>query len=329
MGGFLGILCLLVLHAGPEAAVVSPAVGLPTAAATQHEVDPRDQQLPGLQDELRAAREALDRADRLLAVVVAMAVLLLAGGWLWLRWRLGRQAADNGELKRIDGLKDEFLAATTHELRTPLNGMVSVAQSILDDEPRLPEKIRHDLELIVTTGKRLAHMVDDILDFARLKQDRLRLDPAPVDVRPAVEEVMALLRPLAAHKPVELRNEISPELPAVQVDGNRFQQILHNLVGNALKFTDDGEIRILARADGEWIEITVRDTGIGIPLADRESIFDPFEQVDRADRRNYAGAGLGLAITRRLVEMHGGRIRVESPAGEGTAFSFNLPRAGR
>ena len=139
------------------------------------------------------------------------------------------------------------------------------------------------------------------------------------------ETVLTVMKPLAAGKPVELRNEISEKLPPAWGDEDRLQQVLYNIVGNALKFTDRGEITISAEQEGAMIAVSIADTGIGIPRDKHEAIFLSFEQVDASDARSYGGAGLGLSISRNLVELHGGRITVESEPGTGTVFRFTVP----
>ncbi len=233
------------------------------------------------------------------------------------------------DLLALDRIKDDFLANTSHELRTPLNGIIGVAESLIAGAAGRPTPaLQANLGLISQSGRRLASLVDDILDFSRLKNHDLRIAPTSVDAHSAAELVVELVRPLAATKQLRLENHVAEDAPAVRVDENRLQQILMNLVGNAVKFTEQGEVGVFARVlpTGESLEIEVRDTGIGIAPDDQEGIFRSFEQAAASsDTREYGGAGLGLSISRQLVELHGGAIRVESEYGRGSSFYFTLP----
>ena len=232
-------------------------------------------------------------------------------------------------LKQLDKLKDEFLANTSHELRTPLHGMIGLAESLADDAVRVAPQLNaevslQNLQMIVSSGKRLAKLVDDILDFSKLKNHELSLHFQAVDLLGEVEVVVALSRPLVDDADLVLENLIPNDLPLVKADENRLQQILYNLVGNAVKFTDKGKISVTAERRGDWIHISVRDTGIGVAPEKFDTIFSSFEQVSGEDNRRYSGTGLGLALTKRLVTLHGGEISVNSTLGEGSVFSFTL-----
>jgi signal transduction histidine kinase/class 3 adenylate cyclase len=231
-------------------------------------------------------------------------------------------------LRETDRLKDEFLANTSHELRTPLNGIIGLADSMLDGATGpLTEVQQKNLDLIVSSGRRLTSLVNDILDFSRLQHKDLELQLGSVDIHSAVNVVLNLTKPLVTGKPLELVNNIQVGFPLAQADENRLQQILYNLVGNAIKFTDAGQVEISAQQIGEMLSISVRDTGIGIAPEKQTRIFEAFEQADGSVARVYGGTGLGLSVTRRLVELHGGTINVESEAGKGSCFTFTLPIA--
>jgi two-component system, sensor histidine kinase ChiS len=234
--------------------------------------------------------------------------------------------AKNAELQRLDQLKDEFLANTSHELRTPLNGIIGIAESLIDGATGpLPNETRFNLSLIVSSGRRLANLVNDILDFSKLRNETIELQIKPVEMRAIASVVLTLSQPLLGQKDLQLINTISPDLPTVNADENRVQQILHNLVGNAIKFTDSGTVEISARVVDNQLAISVTDTGIGIPEDKLDRIFESFEQADGTIARQYGGTGLGLAITKKLVELHGGEIAVESTVGVGSQFTFTLP----
>jgi PAS domain S-box-containing protein len=295
----------------------------------------------------------------------------------------------NETLERLNNLKDEFLANTSHELRTPLNGMIGIAESMMDGATgQVSELQQKNLLLIVQSGHRLATLVNDILDFSKLRHKTIELQLQPVGLREIAEVVLPLSEPLIRNKDLQLVNTIPSDLPPAQADENRLQQILYNLVGNAIKFTDKGIVEISAvvvepphapplkrgekqsstplisllesreqpiltplvpslesreqqpptslvspflrgaRGDrGNYLAITVSDTGIGIPEDKLDRIFESFEQGDGSTAREYGGTGLGLAITKKLVELHGGEIRVESTVGVGSRFTFTLPVA--
>jgi len=231
------------------------------------------------------------------------------------------------ELKKLDTLKDQFLANTSHELRTPLNGIIGLAESLMDGAAgQLSPAVNKNLHMIVSSGQRLASLVNDILDFSKMKEHELEIRRKPLNIRYMAELVLTISRSLLAGKSLVLENAIAEDIPAVDADENRVQQILLNLVGNAVKFTHTGSVRISAQAaEANMLAISVSDTGIGIPADKRESVFQSFAQGDASTAREYGGTGLGLTITKQLVELHGGTIRVESEPGKGSTFTFTLP----
>ncbi|MEM8963004.1 MAG: ATP-binding protein [Acidobacteriota bacterium] len=261
-----------------------------------------------------------------------MVLTVIVGGLLYtrrLRHRVRRTRALNERLRAVDELKDEFLANTSHELRTPLFGIAGLAESMLDGHTgALPDPARASLEMIVASSQRLSHLVNDILDFSKLRHNNLELVHRAVDLAPLVDVVLTLSTPLIGSKKIRLVNAVPESLPAVDADENRLQQILHNLVGNAVKFTVRGRVSVHAEEiDGNMLHIAVRDSGIGIPENQQETIFQAFEQGDASIEREHGGTGLGLAVTRRLVELHGGTIGVDSEVGRGSSFFFTLPIA--
>ena len=244
------------------------------------------------------------------------------------RQKLAKERAISERLRTVDRLKDEFLANTSHELRTPLNGIIGLTQSLLDGAAGpVSSQLSANLTKVVYSGKRLAGLVNDILDFSKLKNQSLRLDLKPVDLHAITEVIFDLSRPLLGQKDVRLVNQISPEANAVLADENRLQQIMSNLLGNAIKFTESGTVTVRSKPDGAMTLVEVEDTGIGIPREQWERIFKSFEQADGSTERHYGGTGLGLAITKRLVDLHGGEIWVNSQEGKGSVFSFKLPNA--
>ena len=244
--------------------------------------------------------------------------------------KLERERLVSARLREVDRIKDEFLANTSHELRTPLYGITGLAESLIDGaRGEAPEAVKQDLAMIVASGRRLSHLVGDILDFSKMRHRSLVLDRRPLDLKPLVDVVLTLSRPLVETQQLALKNSVPADLPAAEADEKRLQQILHNLVGNAIKFTEAGLVEVSAeRCDGR-LSVRVSDTGIGISEDQQEKIFDAFEQADASAERRYGGTGLGLAVTRQLVELHGGTLSVESTPGEGSTFSFSLPIAER
>jgi DNA-binding response OmpR family regulator/nitrogen-specific signal transduction histidine kinase len=240
-------------------------------------------------------------------------------------------------LRKMDRIKDQFLANTSHELRTPLHGIIGISESMINGAAgTLPQKALENLSLITSSGRRLAGLVNDLLDMAKIQDKGLNLNSRPVDIYGLTEIIIKLSLPLLADKPVEIINNIDPDCPLVKADEDRVKQVMHNLIGNAIKFTGEGTIEISASiipvpdesndpASNTMLEIRVSDTGIGVPDEYKDIIFESFQQADAADTRSYQGTGLGLAITKEIVESHGGTIRLISPDKTGTTFAFTLP----
>ncbi|TAL36796.1 MAG: response regulator [Spirochaetes bacterium] len=236
----------------------------------------------------------------------------------------------NESLRELDRLKDEFLANTSHELRTPLSGMIGIAESLADGVAgSVSPGMRKNLDLVIASGRRLSNLVNDILDFSRLKHHDIRLSLAPVNVHSVAQAVLDVTRYLAGGKDIALVNAVDPGLPPAAADEARLEQVFHNLVGNSLKFTARGRIEVDARLlPGKGtLEIRVTDTGEGIAADRLARVFEPFEQADGSATRVHGGTGLGLSIVKRLVELHGGGVDIASQPGEGTRVSFTLPVA--
>lgn len=239
-------------------------------------------------------------------------------------------SAKNIALSRLDGIKDEFLANTSHELRTPLQGIIGIAEGLMEGAAGAPTRaMKTNLSLMVGSAGRLAHIVNDLLDFSRLKHHDLFLQKRPVDLRAISETVITLLTPTARGKSLTLVNDVREKLEHAEGDEDRLQQILINLVGNAIKFTQEGRITVRAETRNTMIAVIVEDTGIGIPEEQQETIFESFEQVDSSSARQFGGTGLGLSITKKLVELHGGTIHVEAGTPKGSRFIFTLPISAR
>jgi signal transduction histidine kinase len=228
-------------------------------------------------------------------------------------------------VRAADQLKASFLATVSHELRTPLTsimGYIEMIQKGLYGPPG--DSLAEPLGYMRQASGVLLRLITDILDFSRMEAGQLKVDLMPVDPLRSIASVAGQLRPQIHQRGLELQLELAEHLPLVQANSARVEQVLTNLVGNAIKFTEAGAIQICAQPIGERLRISVRDTGIGIAADDQEAIFQEFRRVDQADRR-YGGAGLGLAIARRLIELMGGAIGVESAPGAGSTFFIELP----
>ncbi|MFC3342642.1 ATP-binding protein [Paenibacillus abyssi] len=230
------------------------------------------------------------------------------------------------QLKQKDRDKDEFLVKTSHEFKTPLNAIMNIAQSILEGGGQsIQERQQEDLRLIALTARRLSFLVKDILDYEQLKQGRIKLLRVPVDLARAVDVVLEVFRHLYRKTNVKVMNSLPLNHYILQADENRLMQILYNLIDNAYKHTNTGEIRISGERMGNEVWITVADTGRGISPNKLSVIFQDYEQDVHRPGGYSEGLGLGLSITKQLVELHGGRIEVQSVVGEGSRFRFSMP----
>ncbi len=234
----------------------------------------------------------------------------------------------NTELSRANRLKSEFLANMSHELRTPLNAIIGYSQLMLDGiDGDLSEQQAADLKRVTTAGSTLLGLINGLLDIAKIEAGRMEIGQERIYVDAAVTKVTDLVRPTAEAKSVAVVATIPRDLPDALGDPPRFDQILTNLLANAVKFTARGSVTVGARAFGGEIVISVTDTGIGIAPEAQSYVFDEFRQEDASTTRQFGGTGLGLAIAKKLVELQGGRIWLESAPGVGSTFSFTLPSA--
>lgn len=230
----------------------------------------------------------------------------------------------NTALLRINNIKDAFLANTTHELRTPVSGIVGLATALEEELKLPPGETRRKLELIISSGQRLSHLISDILDYTKMADSRIELFKSWVEIYPLVEKVFSIARPLAANKEMALINNTSPD-ERLWADANRLEQVLINLVSNGIKYSDGGFIKVISERDAEQLNLTVQDSGIGIAQEDLAKLFLPFSQLEASANRRAGGTGLGLAVSRHLIEQHGGEIQVKSVLGQGSQFTISLP----
>jgi signal transduction histidine kinase len=230
------------------------------------------------------------------------------------------------QLEEASQHKSQFLANMSHELRTPLNAILGYTELMADGAYGEPsEKMLGILKRLEANGKHLLGLINDVLDLSKIEAGQLVLELSDYTVQDIAQTVRSTLEPLAADKKLAFKLELAPELPAGHGDGRRLTQVLINLVGNAIKFTDAGEVAIKAEANNGSFHVSVRDTGPGISAADQAKLFQEFQQADNAITKKKGGTGLGLAISKRIIEMHGGKIWVESQVGQGSTFAFTLP----
>jgi signal transduction histidine kinase len=241
--------------------------------------------------------------------------------------RLFRELEEKSrELEVASKHKSQFLANMSHELRTPLNAILGYTELIIDKVyGDTPQKMRGVLERIEGNGKHLLGLINDVLDLSKIEAGQLVLTLADYSLKNVAQTVFSAVEPLAREKKLAFKVEVEPDLPPGHGDERRLTQVLLNLVGNAIKFTDSGEVVIKASQNNGAFNIAVSDTGPGISKADQAKLFQEFQQADNSITRKKGGTGLGLAISKRIVEMHGGKIWVESVVGQGSTFSLTLP----
>jgi len=249
--------------------------------------------------------------------------------------------AANRELEKSNKLKSQFIANMSHELRTPLNSIIGFSETLLEmPVGGLNEKQERYIRNIHTSGKHLLQLINNILDLAKIEAGRLSLYHEEFLLRPVIEEAVSIVEMLARKKNITIHHDIDKDIGTITADRVKFKQILYNLLSNAIKFTPErGDVYLTAdlvtpseglgfcsMGEGQrLLRVSVKDTGIGIRPEDMDRIFNEFEQADSSYTRRYEGTGIGLSLTKRLVEMHGGLIRVESRVGEGSIFSFVMP----
>jgi signal transduction histidine kinase len=233
----------------------------------------------------------------------------------------------NEDLTHLDELKSDFMATMSHELRTPLTSIIGYSDMLLSGMAgELDEKQTSFVNSILNNGESLLNLINDILDLTKIEAGRLELKREAVDLRAALLGVLPVIKPKAAEKRIKVSTFLPTDLPPVDADPNKLDQILLNLLTNAIKYThDNGSVSVEARRQNGLAEIWVTDTGIGIAREDQERIFQRFTQIDSSATRSQGGTGLGLAIAKELVELHGGTIRLQSQMGNGSSFIFTVP----
>jgi PAS domain S-box-containing protein len=240
---------------------------------------------------------------------------------------LASERATRAEIERTSRMKDEFLTTLSHELRTPLTSILGWAQLLLSRQT-LSKDLRRGLETIARNARAQAQLIDDLLDMSRIVSGRLRLDVRVVDPAAVIDAVAESVKPAAEAKAIQLEQEFDPAVGLLKGDPNRLQQIVWNLVSNAIKFTPQGgRVKVSLSQQGPYVQLTVSDTGIGIEPEFLPHVFEPFRQADASSTRRYGGLGMGLAIVLSLVELHGGTVEVASAGkDQGATFTVKLPR---
>lgn len=262
----------------------------------------------------------------LLYVVASLSFIVFLVRLQYKRLELITEKSLNSELIRLNRIKDAFLANTSHELRTPLNGIIGIAESVYEEaKDQIHERLLDKLHLIALSGKRLSGLINDILDYTKLGQSKLNIYPKPINLYHIAVHVIKLLQPLADEKAIRICNNLLPTTPSLFADENRLQQILLNLIGNGIKYTELGSVSVSAEIKDQYIEIHVIDTGIGIDQQHHAQIFNAFHQVEENSTLSKGGTGLGLAVTKELIELHGGSVWIETGRSVGSDFAFRMP----
>lgn len=231
-------------------------------------------------------------------------------------------------LREASRMKSEFLANMSHELRTPLNGVIGFAELLFDEKPgKINPKQKEYLADILNSGRHLLRLINDVLDLAKVEAGKMELIPEAFPLQSALDEVCAVAKALADKKRIHLRTRVSTNLGEVTLDQQKFKQVIYNLISNAVKFTGEGGSVEVNAAPGESgrFQVAVTDNGVGIKPEDMSRLFREFEQLDSGAGRHYEGTGLGLALSRKIVELHGGSIHVASEPGRGSVFTVTLP----
>lgn len=240
--------------------------------------------------------------------------------------RTAELAVERDRAEAADRLKSAFLATMSHELRTPLNSIIGFTGVLLKGlGGPLTEEQSRQLGMVKSSAQHLLVLINDVLDLSKIEAGQLRVSFTPFALKDAVDDCLRALAPAAERKGLSLVSEVDPAAGTILSDRRRVEQVLLNLVSNAVKFTEAGSVRVSAAREGTWVVIRVRDTGIGIAAEDLPNLFRPFQQLESGLTRRFEGTGLGLSICRRLVEMLRGEISVESVPGRGSTFSFRLP----
>jgi protein-histidine pros-kinase len=235
---------------------------------------------------------------------------------------------DNRRMQEANRLKSEFLANMSHELRTPLNAIIGFSELMVNGKVGpLSDEHKEYLNDILTSARHLLQLINDVLDLTKVEAGKMEFRLEALDLAQVTTEVKDILRGLASAKHIVVEVQVDPGLPRVSLDGGKYKQVLYNFLSNAIKFTpDNGRVTIrVALEEAGWFRLSVEDNGIGVKSEDLHKLFLEFQQLDGGTAKKYAGTGLGLALTKRIVEAQGGRVEVKSEPGKGSTFSAILP----
>jgi signal transduction histidine kinase len=300
--------------------------GLPVRVRSHDELELLGRSFEVMTNRLRISRDEIERQNRLLESRVQERTRQLMETIWELEEIRASLSVSLQRLQDLDRIKDEFLANMSHELRTPLNAVIGFSGLLLLEAPgRLPDDVKDDLQVIHQNGRSLLAMIDSILDLSKIEAGRFELELERMDPLPVLDEVAALAAGLIMDRPIRFAYQGPPWSARVLGDPVRFKQVITNLVGNAIKFTEEGEVAVAAERDGGLLRIRIRDQGIGMTAEERGRLFKPFQQVDGSVTRRFGGTGLGLALSARLMAMMNGRITVDSEKGRGSTFTVEMP----
>lgn len=233
---------------------------------------------------------------------------------------------DITELRRLEKVRQDFVANVSHELRTPLSSIKGYSETLMDGGVRDPKEQKEFLGIVYRESVRLAKLIDDLLDLSKIESGKMAMAPVPADLLPSVKRACAILEKQAASKSIRVEVNIPAGLPRIHADEGGLSQVLMNLLDNAVKYTpDNGKVSVSAARDGAFVRVDISDTGVGIPEADIPRIFERFYRVDKARSRELGGTGLGLSIVKHIVQAHGGQVSVKSAPEKGSTFSFTIP----
>lgn len=272
--------------------------------------------------------DELTRDNRNKSIVLLVISVLIIILFLAIAVRLWDYALLYKKIKEVDQMKDEFISMASHELRTPVTSIRGYTSMVLDGTfGEINEKVKNSLAMVGSSADRLANLVEDLLNVSRIEQGRLKTDNKPTDISGIIKEIVAELKVQADEKKLELA--LVPQagkLPLINIDSDRFKQVLINIIGNAIKYTKDGKVEIFTdvKNNGKTLELKVKDTGVGISAKDKQRLFEKFYRVQNDATKNITGTGLGLWITKKIIELMGGEIMIDSIENVGTQVTLSF-----